>query len=302
MFSDWPGQRLTAAIVTWGLLSILTTLLGPLSSPFSRRDRGREVKGSAKGTHLERDQDETTCAGCLPFALGVQHHLPHPAPCPKSLTIQAASMASSLSPFGLGLVNRRHGRDPKVEGERLEYLFPQLSSRQVPLPRATSQLGDPRSAATFSGFWYPFPPHSQQPCRWYHPCSYCLGLLYYPLLVSLNSVYTFGSPFFNLSSNYLLLMCHLILAGPLNETSPDSAVFIFNIYWKDEKTGILMTKCGWYVKLSSLNDEIKSLRWKWDKTRLSPCWLKVGGPVSIWTNTKNQILFLCYFQRAWTAF
>lgn len=139
-------------------------------------------------------------------------------------------MASSSSTFGLGLVNRRHGRDLKVEGERLEHLFPQRSSHQVPLPRATARSGGPRSATTFSGFRYPFSPPSQQPCRWYRPCSYCLGPLYHPLSASLNSAYTFGSPFFNLSSNYLPLMCHLILAGPLNETSPDSAVFIFDIY------------------------------------------------------------------------
>lgn len=51
-----------------------------------------------------------------------------------------------------------------------------------------------------------------------------------------------GSPFVKLASDYLLLMCRLIFVGTLREIPPGSALSVFNIYEKDEKTGILMTK------------------------------------------------------------
>lgn len=58
------------------------------------------------------------------------------------------------------------------------------------------------------------------------------GFLHSPLSVSLILLTPLAVPFVKLSSNYLLLMCHMILAGTLDETPPDSAVSIFNIYGK----------------------------------------------------------------------
>lgn len=58
------------------------------------------------------------------------------------------------------------------------------------------------------------------------------GFLHSPLSVSLILLTPLAVPFVKLSSNYLRLMCHLILAGTLDETPPDSAASIFNIYGK----------------------------------------------------------------------
>lgn len=99
MSPDWPGQRPTAVMVTWGLLSILITLPGPLSSTFSRRgDRGREVKAvprthNWKGTkmrppvldvfHLPLGSN-TTFSTLLhaprAWPYGLHQWLPHPPP------------------------------------------------------------------------------------------------------------------------------------------------------------------------------------------------------------------------------
>lgn len=109
------------------------------------------MKGCRKGTHLERDHDERSPMPDVfyPPPPGIHLHLPHPALCPRSLAVKAASMASLFSTFCLGLGVRRSGGDQRWEDRGWgicfffcqKPLYPRPWLRQVTLSLLLPSLG-----------------------------------------------------------------------------------------------------------------------------------------------------------------
>ena len=283
----WPGQVLTAAMIGWGLAlsphSRVTSARTALISIYQRRrPRHREVKPQVKGIRLVRDKDEPPVLGVSHLPWGPCLRLPALVWASGAWCAQTALMPSLLSISCLGLASGRPGWDygagPWLWSGAPTLLLHSLGSGTCPLPFPLQPCSGTTLALTTWGF-------CSTPC-WFPKFRLHLG-----------------SPFVRLFSSYLLLTYHLILAGALNETPTDSAVSIFNIYWKDEKIGILMRKVlGDTQSLAPWIMKLKVLRWKRGIIRLSPYWPKARGHVSVWRDTEHWILFLCYFQRAWIAF
>lgn len=194
--SERPGQRLIAALVACLAVNLHNqvpstgTTIAPI---FLERMQRQGIKGYVEGSQLKRNQNETTCAGCL-CLLGPTPTFPALL-CAQSLTCMGCINASSLSTFCLNLSWAQQG--PGSRGREvgvlvpatpspqdhglvgLNLLLPSLDSDTCPFPLAQSPAG---STTLLS------PPR----------------LLHSPLLVSLTLLTPLAVPFVKLSSNYLL--------------------------------------------------------------------------------------------------